>query len=96
MTVDHETFNIITQCAFLIKLTSCDYESSNKNVSIINLDCENFLFDSNDVKTQAFLAKTVETGDESATACFIVFSLFVKNAASCEELRLIRSSHLQR
>ena len=51
---------------------------------------------SNDVKTQAFLAKTVETGDESATACLIVCSLFVKNAASCEGLRLIRSSHLQR
>ena len=26
-------------------------------------------------KTQAFLAKTVETGDESATACFICFIL---------------------
>ena len=46
------------------------------------------------MKTQAFLAKTVETGDE--TACFIVCSLFVKNSTSCEGLRLIRSSHLQR
>ena len=38
----------------------------------------------------------METGDESATPCFIVCSLFVKNAASCEALRLKRSSHLQR
>ena len=38
----------------------------------------------------------MRTGDESATACFIVCSLFVKNAASCEALRLIRLSHLQR
>ena len=40
--------------------------------------------------------QTVETGDESATAFFIVCSLLVKNAAFCEGLRLIRSSHLQR
>ena len=32
--------------------------------------------------------------DESATAWFIVCSLFVKNAAFFEGLRLIRSSHL--
>ena len=30
----------------------------------------------------------METGDEIATACFIVCSLFVKNAAFCERLRL--------
>ena len=38
----------------------------------------------------------METGDKSATPCFIVCSHFVKNAASCEALRLKRSSHLQR
>ena len=38
----------------------------------------------------------METGDESATACFIACSLFVKNAAFCEGLRLTRSSLLHR
>ena len=36
----------------------------------------------------------METGDESATACFIICSLFVKNAAFCEGLRLILHVHL--
>ena len=66
---------------------------------------------SNDVKTQVFLAYTVETGDEETgnwmrkpwklkmrvrQLVFIVCLLFVKNSAFCEGLRLIRSSHLQR
>ena len=37
---------------------------------VLRLCCEKL--ESNDVKTQAFLAKTVGTGDESATACFLV------------------------